>query len=118
MYITKSDYDSAPTYNLNNYVTLPTVGQTGQTLNFGDEYYFYGNIETEIQATIYEMRWLCNLNQNEFNYPSNPTWAAGTPSYITEVALYDNVRDLMAIAKLQSPIERQSIQQFLVKLDI
>jgi hypothetical protein len=118
LFITKSLYDSAPTYNLNDYVTLPTVGQTGQTLNFGDEYYFYGNIETEIQATIYEMRWLCNLNQNEFNYPSNPTWAAGTPSFITEVALYDNVRDLMAIAKLQSPIQRQSIQQFLVKLDI
>jgi hypothetical protein len=64
------------------------------------------------------MRWLCNLNQNEFNYSSNPTWAAGTPTYITEVALYDNIRDLMAIAKLQSPIQRQSIQQFLVKLDI
>ena len=96
LYITKSDYDSAPPYNLNDYIILPTVGQTGQTLNFGDEYYFYGNIETEIQATIYEMRWLCNLNQNEFNNPSNP----------------------MAIAKLQSPIERQSIQQFLVKLDI
>jgi hypothetical protein len=118
LYVTKSLYDSAPTYNLNDYIKLPTVGQTGQTLNFGDEYYFYGNIETEIQATIYEMRWLCNLNQNEFNYPSNPTWAAGTPSYISEVALYDNVRDLMAIAKLQSPIQRQSIQQFLVKLDI
>lgn len=118
LYITKSDYDSAPTYNLNNYITLPTVGQTGQTLNFGDEYYFYGDIETEIQATIYEMRWLCNLNQNEFNNPSNPTWSVGTPSYISEVALYDNVRDLMAIAKLQSPIQRQSIQQFLVKLDI
>jgi hypothetical protein len=118
LFITKSLYDSAPTYNLNDYITLPTVGQTGQTLNFGDEYYFYGNIETEIQATIYEMRWLCNLNQNEFNYSSNPTWAAGTPTYITEVALYDNIRDLMAIAKLQSPIQRQSIQQFLVKLDI
>jgi hypothetical protein len=118
LFITKSLYDSAPTYNLNDYVTLPTVGQTGQTLNFGDEYYFYGNIETEIQATIYEMRWLCNLNQNEFNYPSNPTWTTGTPSYITEVALYDNVRDLMAISKLQSPIQRQSVQQFLVKLDI
>jgi hypothetical protein len=118
LFITKSLYDSAPTYNLNDYLTLPTVGQTGQTLNFGDEYYFYGNIETEIQATIYEMRWLCNLNQNEFNYTSNPTWTTGTPSYITEVALYDNVRDLMAISKLQSPIQRQSIQQFLVKLDI
>ena len=44
-------------YNLSNYISLPTIGQTGQTLNFGDEYYFYGSLETDIQATIYEMRY-------------------------------------------------------------
>jgi hypothetical protein len=86
-------------------------------LNFGDEYYFYGNIETEIQATIYEMRWLCNLSQNQFLTPSNPTWTEGTTSYVSEIGLYDSERDLVAISKLQSPIQRQSIQQFLVKLD-
>jgi beta-N-acetylglucosaminidase len=86
-------------------------------LNFGDEYFFYGNIETEIQATIYEMRWLCNLSANEFTYTSNPTWSAGTASYITEVGLLDENRNLMAISKLQSPVLRQSIQQFLIKFD-
>jgi hypothetical protein len=115
--ITDSLYNSAPTYNLNNYIQLPLVGQTGQTLNFGDEYYFYGDIETEIQASIYEMRYLCNLSQNEFTFTSNPTWTDGTDSYITEIGLYDNNRTLMAISKLQSPIKRQSIQQFLVKFD-
>lgn len=115
--ITSSLYDSATIYDLNNYITQPQVGDTGNLLTFGDEYYFYGNIETEIQATIYEMRWLCNLSQNQFLNSSNPTWNSGTTPYVTEIGLYDSERDLMAISKLQSPIQRQSIQQFLVKLD-
>jgi hypothetical protein len=115
--VTNSMYETAPTYNLNDYITLPQLGQTGYTLNFGDEYFFYGNLETEIQATIYEMRWLCNLSQNQFLNSSNPTWTPGTTSYVTEIGLFDSERDLMAISKLQSPIQRQSIQQFLVKLD-
>ena len=115
--ITNTLYSTASTYNLGSYIDLTTVGATGNVLNFGDEYFFYGNIETEIQATIYEMRYLCNLSQNEFTYTSNPTWSAGTSSYVTEIGLYDSNRNLMAISKLQSPIQRQSIQQFLVKLD-
>jgi hypothetical protein len=115
--ITNTMYDSAPTYDLNDYITLPTIGETGQTLNFGDEYFFYGNLETEIQATIYEMRWLCSLSQNQFLNSSNPTWTPGTTSWVSEIGLFDSDRDLMAISKLQSPIQRQSIQQFLVKLD-
>jgi hypothetical protein len=115
--ITDALYNAATTYNLNDYILLPQVGQTGLTLNFGDEYYFYGNLETEIQASIYEMRYLCNLSQNEFTFTSNPTWTSGTDSYITEIALLDDKKNLMAISKLQSPIKRQTIQQFLVKFD-
>ncbi len=115
--ITDALYNAAGTYDLSSYIDLTSVGQTGNTLNFGDEYFFYGNVETEIQATIYEMRYLCNLSQNEFTFTSNPTWSAGTTSYVTEIGLFDDNRNLMAISKLQSPIQRQSIQQFLVKLD-
>jgi hypothetical protein len=38
-----------------NYLGLPSSGNTGTSLNFGDEYYFYGNLETDIQATIYNV---------------------------------------------------------------
>jgi hypothetical protein len=104
-------------YNLSNYISLPTVGQTGQTLNFGDEYYFYGTLETDIQATIYEMRYKINLGQAEFQNSSNPSWSQGLPPYISEIGLYDNEMNLMIVSKLQSPVQRQGIQQFLVKFD-
>jgi hypothetical protein len=114
--ITAEDYATAAPYQLQNYLDIPLNGQN-EVLNFGDEYYFYGNLETDISATIYEMRYLINLGRNQFTNTSNPTWTNGTKSYITEIALYDNNKDLIVVSKLQSPELRQGIQQFVVKLD-
>jgi hypothetical protein len=114
--LTNSMYNSAPTYRLDNYLNLPAVGQTGITLNFGGEYFFFGNIRTDIQATIYVMNFLCNLGQTQFFDSSNPTWNGGNP-YVTEVGLYNADKELMVISKIQSPEKRQGIQQYPIKLD-
>ena len=116
--INPDNYNSAPYYNLNDYIDLVPVGTNGSKLNFGDEYYFYGNIETDIQATIYEMKYKINLSQTEFVKSQNPSWVPGTPSYITEIGLFDENKDLLVISKLQSPTLRQGIQQYVVKLDL
>jgi hypothetical protein len=116
--ITEDDYNSASYYDLSNYIDLVGINSTGTTLNFGDEYFFYGSLVTDIEATIYEMKYKVNLPQNEFQKPSNPTWVDGNKTYITEIGLFDGNKDLLAISKLQSPVLRQGIQQFLVKIDI
>ncbi len=108
--------DNGDIYNLADYIDIPTNNQS-QYLNFGDEYYFYGNFTTDISATIYEMRYLINLGRNQFTNTSNPTWTSGTTSYVTEIGLYDSNKDLIVISKLQSPELRQGIQQYVVKLD-
>jgi hypothetical protein len=115
--LTKNMYDTASFYNLNNYIQLPQVNATGLTLNFGGEYYFFGNIQTDIQATIYVMNFLCNLGQTQFFDSSNPTWDGVTTPYVTEVALYNADKELMVISKIQSPEKRQGIQQYPIKLD-
>ena len=114
--ISESDYYSAPYYDLSDYIDLTPLNDTN-VLNFGDEFYFYGNFETDIAATIYEMRYLVTLGRNEFTNTSNPTWVSGTTSYVTEIGLYDTNKDLIVISKLQSPELRQGIQQYVVKLD-
>jgi len=114
--ITNSDYNSAPTYDLSSYINLTPANNT-DVLNFGDEYFFYGSIETDITATIYEMRYLVNLGNNQFTNTSNPTWTSGTTSYVSEIALLNDQKELMVVSKLQSPEKRQGIQQFVVKLD-
>jgi hypothetical protein len=115
--ITNDLYTGATSYNLNNYISLPTGTTTNTTLNFGDEYYFYGSLETDIQATIYEMRYKINLSQSEFQKSSNPTWSQGVTPLISEIGLYDSEFNLMIVSKLQSPVPRQGVQQFLVKFD-
>lgn len=114
--ITQDLYDNAGYYNLNNYIPLVSLNPTGSTLNFGDEYYFYGSVETDIQATIYEMRYKVNLGFSEFLNTSNPSWTGGK-KYITDIGLYDSEKNLVLMSKMQSPIERLGIQQFLVKFD-
>jgi len=114
--LTKSMYDTASAYNLSNYLNLVPLGSTGLTLNFGGEYFFFGNIQTDIQATIYVMNFLCNLGQTQFFDSSNPTWTGNNP-YVTEVGLYNADKELMVISKIQSPEKRQGIQQYPIKLD-
>jgi hypothetical protein len=115
--ITKNLYDTASIYRLDNYIDLPSLNQSGFTFNFGGEYYFYGTIVTDIQATIYVMNFLCNLGQTQFLDSSNPTWDKSTPPYVSEVALYNKDKELMVISKIQSPEKRQGIQQYPIKLD-
>lgn len=115
--ITNENYNNAPFYNLNDYIKLTPVNTTTQKLNFGDEYYFYGAIETDIQATIYEMKYKINLSSSEFQTSTNPSWTPGTKSYITEIALLDDNKDILVMSKLQSPTLRQGIQQYVVKID-
>lgn len=114
--VSLENYTSSVSYNLDNYIDLPELNEPN-LLNFGDEYFFYGNLETDIQATIYEMKYLINLGQNQFTSSSNPSFVTGTNPYITEIGLYDSNSDLIVISKLQSPVKRQGIQQFVVKLD-
>ncbi len=63
---------------------------------------FYVNIETDIQATIYEMKYKINLGQDEFFISQNPSWTQGKPPYITEIGLFDENKDLLVISKLPS----------------
>jgi hypothetical protein len=109
-------YNNSVTYDLANYINIPENGYP-EILNFGDEYYFYANLETDISATIYEMKYLINLGRNQFSNTSNPTWTSGTTSYMTEIGLFDSNKDLVVISKLQSPQLRQGIQQLVIKLD-
>jgi hypothetical protein len=114
--IDQTMYDNAVPYELQNYIRIPQNGQTEQ-LNFGDEYFFYGNIVTDISATIYEMKYQINLGNNQFTNTSNPSWTTGTNAYVSEIGLYNSQKELMVISKLQSPQLRQGIQQMVVKLD-
>ena len=114
--VSQTNYDSAPTYDINDYLLVPAPDNTN-SVTFGGEYLFNGEIETDIEATIYEMRYLVNLPSNQFVRSNNPTWDSQISPYMSEVGLYDSDKNLLVLAKFQSPQVREGIQQVVVKLD-
>ena len=116
--ISLNDFSGGTNYDLNDYIDIPMNGETSK-LNFGDEYSFYGDVSTDIQGTIYEMKYAVNLAEEQFTNTSNPTYSILTSNqkYITEIGLYNSNNDLMILSKLQYPVLRQGIQQFLIKFD-
>jgi len=113
--ITSTLYDSASIHDMASLLNIPTLGSTG--LNFGDEYYFYGVIDTDIQATIYEMKYRINLPSGLFMNSSNPSWNNSLTPHFTEIGLYDSNKDLIFISKMQKPTQRNGIQQIMIKYD-
>lgn len=81
--------------------------------------------ETIINSTIF----YCNATPDEFNYSTNPTYTdslgkiqvvddeSDTPfSYITTVGLYNAAGELLAVAKLSRPIEKNPTHNLSVRV--
>jgi hypothetical protein len=115
--ISQTNYDSAPLYEITDQIFVKLPLEDDSQMNFGDETFFHGIVKTDIHATIYEMRYLVNLPSNQFVTSTNPTWTEGVDTYMTEVGLYDNDKNLLALGKFQSPQLREGVQQVVVKLD-
>ena len=116
--ITNDVYTGATTYNLNDYITIPTLAQP-DNLQFGDERFFYGNIETQIAATAYKSAFNFVGNNNEFGTSNNPTFnSVVNDVYISEVGVYDSDGDLVVIGKLSSPIKKDINKTVIVQLEI
>jgi len=93
-------------YNL-EYLNYPPI-DSNNNLSFGDEELFLGNVETEIEASVYTTDLAINLPLNEYNSTTNPTWNGESDVYITEVGIYNDDMELIAIGKFNNPIKKNS----------
>jgi hypothetical protein len=101
-----NNYNSYSTYNL-NYLGYPSFNQSNY-LCFGDETYFFGDVETEIKADVYTTDLSINLPLNEFNSSNNLTWDGVSKVFISEIGLYDSNKNLVAIGKLNDPVPKDA----------
>lgn len=92
-------------YNL-DYINYPKIGE--DKLSFGDEIFFFGNVSADIESIVHSTDLAINLPLNEFNYTTNNTWDGESSVYISEIGIYDDDNNLVAIAKLSKPIEKNS----------
>ena len=86
-------------------------------------------------TTIFESQYKCTLRQNEFTFSQNPTLISGSSNsgvlsdfatgsyfnpYVTSVGLYNNNKELIAIAKLAQPLPISSMTDtnIIINLDL
>lgn len=101
-----ADYVVAPTYRL-DYLNIANVNDD-ESLSFGEEIYFFGNIKSEIEAVAYTTDIAINLPLNQFNSTTNESWDGTQPVQISEVGIYDDLGNLVAIGKLNYPIAKNA----------
>jgi hypothetical protein len=123
--VTYDDYENnSSSFDLENFLVASStdtnyLGDTlsGTTFQFGDSQYFPGSIKVVRATDIEEMRFLVNLSSTEFMETQNPTYYSGSTKKVTDIALLDDNKDVMVIAKTSKPVTRTGTQVFTIKLD-
>lgn len=100
------DNSETDIYNLNDYITIPGISSTD--FSFGDEVFFFGNIETDIKATIFKTQLTCNVLPNQYISTDNPTFNSDQDKVaFTQIGIFDTNAVLVAIGKFSEPITRK-----------
>lgn len=92
-------------------------------LQFGDERFFYGNIEAYIGATIYKTFFPITINSGQFDTTSNPTRSKDASTnppdiMVSEVGIYDEDKNLVIIGKLSKPTKLISGNTIMLELSM
>lgn len=109
-FLDNSQYSS---YNLRDFITLPSISDS--FLTFGDEEFLLGNIITSIKATIFKSVITCDVLPSKFITSTNPTWNSNQDIVqFSEIGIYDEENDLVAIGKFSQPLKRKYNSDLLV----
>tara|TARA_R110002020_G_scaffold26793_1_gene86623 strand:- start:1024 stop:1989 length:966 start_codon:yes stop_codon:yes gene_type:complete len=119
------------------FVTYGDTEYGASDANFINDFITNQNFTCSFKSTttIFESQYKCTLRQNEFNFTQNPTIVSGssldstlysfatgsyfTP-YVTTVGMYNNAKELIAVAKLAQPLPISQVTDtsILVNLDL
>lgn len=114
----KSDLTGDTFYLNDDVFSLPYLNESDK-LTFNDEYLLLGNVNSKIISNVYELTAYLQLDFNKFNLSSNPTWSEDLGYvYISEVNLYNENNDLLAIGSLPLPIIKENDQNRIILLKI
>jgi len=113
---------SASIFNLYPLLNMAPSNQPTY-LQFGDERFFYGNLETYIGATIYKTIFDIRVNSSQFTLTSNPTRSkdltTNPPNIrVSDVGIYDTNQNLVCIGKLSSPVELSAGNTIMLELSL
>lgn len=112
---------SSTTFSIIDSLSMST-NNSPDTLQFGDERFFYGNLETYIGATIFKTLFNINISADDFKTTSNvtrPNSLVNAPDIrVTEVGIYDDNNSLVMIGKLSKPVKLSSGNTIMLELSV
>lgn len=117
--ISREDYNSGTTFTLDTDFTVNNnINNSG--LTFGSESFFFGNLKTGIKATTFKTIMTVLADNTRFNSSTNPTFDAlqDESVYITEVGIFNENNDLVAIGKTTYPLRKDNSRFLGVQLEI
>lgn len=99
------DYNSGSTYVIQSGITT-----LQNTLNFGNESFFYGVIDLQIFATTYKSIITVYSSNIQVNQSVNTTFdnTLDTNTYISEVAILDDLNQVVAVGKPTYPVKKNN----------
>ena len=104
-------------YNIESFLgSLPDKTQTTSP-QFGDPQPFPGSIKLTRATDVQVLNFMVNLPSSQFITTQNPTYVTGQQKRITEVALLNDNKEPLVMAKTPKPIQRIGNQVFSVRLD-
>ena len=115
--ITGDMIDAADYYDIEEFLgDQPSISET--TLpQFGDSQPFPGSVRITRATDIEVLNFMVSLPSTQFLETQNPTYSIGQNKRITEVALLNENKEPLIMAKTAKPIIRTGSQVFSVKLD-
>ena len=114
--ITKAKYNASGAYLLHDFINIPTSVEPN-ILQFGDENFFFGTMEAAGLTKKWRTKFNIVVPPTQFNTSTNPTWVnSGQNPHISSVGIYSTGGDLVAIGKMNLPIEKNNTTTVIIDI--
>lgn len=116
--ISNTNNSSDNNFDLISKLSMNT-NQNGFGLQFGDERFFYGNLDTYIGANIYKTIFSLNITSDLYKHTTNPTIENSDSNLkMSECGIYDSSGELVMISKFSRPINLTPGNNILLELSM
>ena len=115
--------------SLSTNVSSNTAG--GNVVEFYEDIRVASYFQARREEVITSQHYFCRVPNKEFNFSSNPTFTSGSDgdftvssffknpkSFITQVGLYNDNNELLAVAKLSKPLEKSYSKEAIIKVKL
>ena len=124
---------NGPALNASASLSTNTTSNTagGNAVEFYEDIRVASYFQARREEVITSQHYFCRVPNKEFNFSSNPTFTSGSngdftvssffknpKTFVTQVGLYNDNNELLAIAKLSKPLQKNYSKEAIIKVKL